>query len=175
MSATTQSRSVRLLVVACGLFALLAVHVSFRYALSATFGFVTYRGLAPLVPFLLLGVYMSLLGGAAAVSAVRRGIAGIGTSAGLLAFAAEPVSSSFLWGDGCEVSNAVGGSLVPAVTVDGLRILLHSWNGACSVSLNTALLGLGLLVLGSGLWRDSLPELAFARWMNAVETTTRSD
>jgi hypothetical protein len=161
-------------VVVCGLFALLAVHVSFRYALSATFGFAEYRGLAPLVPFLLLGVYMLLLGGAAAVSALRRGIAGIGMGAGLLAFAVEPVSSSFLWGDGCEVSNAVGGSLIPEVTVDGLGIILYSWNGACSASINTALLGLGLLALGSGLWRDSLPELAFARWMHAVGTT-RSD
>jgi hypothetical protein len=161
-------------VVGCGLFALLAMHVSFRYALSATFGFAEYRGLAPLVPFLLLGVYMLLLGGAAAVSAVRRGIAGFGMGAGLLAFAAEPVSSSFLWGDGCEVSNTVGGSLVPEVTVDGGRIILYSWNGACSASLNTALLGLGLLVLGSGLWRDSLPGIAFARWLHAVGTT-RSD
>jgi hypothetical protein len=118
------------------------------------------------IPFLLLGVYALLLGGAAAVSAVRRGIAGIGMGAGLLAFAVEPVSSSFLWGDGCEVSNAVGGSLIPKVTVDGLGIILYSWNGACSASLNTALLG-----LGSGLWRDSLPELAFARWLHAVGTT----
>ncbi|PSQ24280.1 hypothetical protein BRD04_01665 [Halobacteriales archaeon QS_9_67_17] len=171
MSATTQSYSVRLLVVGCGLFTLLAVHVSFRYALSATFGFAEYRGLAPLVPFFLLGVYMLLLGGAAAVSAVRRGIAGIGMGAGLLAFAVEPVSSSFLWGDGCEVSSAAGESLVPEVTVDGLWITLYSWNGACSASLNTALLGLGLLVLGRGLWRDSLPELAFARWLHAVGAT----
>ena len=175
MSATTQSRSVRLLVVACGLFALLAVHVSFRYALSATFGFAEYRGLAPLVPFLLLGVYTLLLGGAAAVSAVRRGIAGIGMGAGLLAFAVEPVSSSFLWGDGCEVSNAAGGSPIPEVTVDGIGITLYSWNGACSASLNIALLGLGLLALGSGLWRGNLLKLAFARWMNAAETTTRSE
>ena len=174
MSATTRSRSVRLLVVGCGLFALLAVHVSLRYVFSTTFGFAEYRGLAPIVPFLLLGVYMLFLGGAAAVSAVRRGIAGIGMGAGLLAFAVEPLSSSFLLGDGCEVSNAVGGSLIPEVTVDGLWITLYSWNGACSASLNTALLGLGLLVLGSGLWRDSLPDFAFARWMNAVRTT-RSD
>ena len=175
MPTTTRSRTVRLLVIGCGLFVLLFSHVVLRYLDSVLFGFVEYRGLAPVLPFLLLGGYMLLLGVVATAVAVRRGISGIGIGTGTLVFGIEPVSSMYLWGDGCEVGDTAGTTLIPEVAVEWPGVVLYSWNGACSNTLNTVLLGIGLVLVGSSLWRDTLPDVAFARWMNVVETSTRVD
>jgi len=172
---TTRPRTVRILVIGCGLFVLLFSHVVLRYLDSTLFGLAEYRGLAPVVPFLLLGIYMLFVSSVAIVVAVRRGIAGISIGTGILVFAIEPVSSMYLWGDGCEVSSTAGTALIREVAVEWPGIILYSWNGACSATLNTVLLGVGVLLVGSGLWRDDLPDVAFARWMNAIETSTRAD
>lgn len=162
-------RHFRLPVIGCGLFALVVIHVSLRYLFSTLFGFVTYRGLAPPVPFLALGAYMILLVGLAMMAAVRRGNAGVVLGVGLLVLAVEPITSAYLWADGCEVSTNAGASLVPEMTVDGVAFVLYSWNGACSTSLNTVLIGIGLLWVGSGLWTGSIPDVALARWMSLIE------
>lgn len=175
MPTTTRSRTIRLLVIGCGLFALLFSHVVLRYLTGTLFGFAEYRGLAPVVPFLLLGGYMLLLGVVATVVAVRRGISGIGIGTGMLVFAIEPVSSMYLWGDGCEVGSTTGAALLPEVAVEWPGVILYPWNGACSATLSTVLLGVGLLLVGSSLWRDNLPDVAFARSMNAIETSRRAD
>jgi len=175
MSTTIRPRTVRSPVIGCGLFALLFGHVVLRYLDSALFGYTLYRGLTPEVPFLLLAAYMLLLGAVAILSAVRRGRPGISIGVGMLVFAIEPISSAFLWGDGCEVGGTTGASLVPEVAVDWPGIVLYSWNGACSATLNTVLVGVGLLLVGGGLWRDDLPDIAFDRWMDMIETSAPAD
>lgn len=165
----TRSRRLRLVVVGCGLFGLLVSHVSVRYLVSALFGFVTYRGLAPVVPFLVLGLYAVSVGALAVLVAARRGRAGAVLGTGLLLLVVEPLTSSMLWGDGCEVGSATGTSLLPRTTVDGAAVVVYAWNGACSASLNTVAIGLGLLSVGVGLWLGSLPEETLTRWLRLVE------
>lgn len=171
MSASTRSLHIRLLVISCLLSALLVIHVSLRYLAGTLFGFVTYRGLAPLVPFLILGLYMLLVGGLAVVAGVRYGNTGLVMGTGLLILAVEPVVSSYLWGDGCEVSSTAGASLVPEIMVSPSRmvVVLHPWNGACSTSLTIALLGLGVAFLVSGLWMERLPDVVLSEWMTFIE------
>jgi len=163
------------LVIGCGLFVLLFSHVVLRYLDSALFGFAVYRGLAPAVPFLLLGGYILFVGSVATVAVVRRGRSRPGIGTGMLVFALEPISSIYVWGDGCEVGSTAGASLMPEVTVEWPGIVLYSWNRACSATLNTVLLGVGLLLIGRGHWRDTLLDVAFARWMNTIEKSTQAD
>lgn len=171
MSASTQSLPLRLVVISCLLSVLLVLHVSLRYLFGTLFGFVTYRGLAPLVPFLILGLYMILIVGLAVIAGIRRGNAGLVIGTGLLVLAVEPVESSYLWGDGCEVSSAAEASLVPDITISTSRmvVVLHPWNGACSTSLTIVLIGLGVAFVGGGLWMGRLPDAVLSQWMTFIE------
>lgn len=170
----TRSGRLRIAVIGCSLFALLVLHVSLRYLVSALFGFVTYRGLAPTVPFLVLGLYVILLFVLAGILAVRHGKSGVVLGTGLLLLAVEPVTSSFTWGDGCEVSGTAGASLLPEITVDGVRLILYAWNGSCSASLTTVVIGVGGLLAGIGLWMGRLPDVTLTRWITLIETVCPS-
>jgi hypothetical protein len=166
----TRFRRLRLVVVGCGLFGLLVTHVSVRYLVSTLFGFVTYSGLAPVVPFLVLGLYSVPVGALAVLVAARRGRAGAVLGTGYLLLVVEPLTSSLLWGDGCEVGSTAGVSLLPRTTMDGVAVVVYAWNGACSASLNTLAIGIGLSSVGIGLWMGDLPEEALTRWLMLVET-----
>ena len=169
MSISTQSRYLRLVVVSCGLCGLLVLHNSLWYLFSTLFGFVTYREIAPVVPALVLGIHSLLLLALAVVAAVRFEKSGVVLGMGLLLFAIEPGTSSFIWGDGCEVGGGSGASLLSTLTRDGPAVVLYTWNGACSISLNTVAIGIRVLLVGVGLWLEGLPELALSRWMMLID------
>lgn len=164
------SRRLRLAVIGCGLFALLVVHVSLRYLIAASFGYVTYRALAPTIPFIVLGIYMVLLLGLAILLAVWRGGPGVVLGTGLILLVIEPVTSMFIWGDGCEVGGRAGASLLPEITVDGAKVILYAWNGSCSASLNVVVIVGGVCLAGIGLGTGKLPDIALTRWMTFIET-----
>lgn len=170
MPVAPRSHRLRLAVIGCGLFGLLVVHVSLRYLFSALFGFVTYRGLNPILPVLVLGVYTVLLVALGVIAAVHRGKSGIVLGTGSLLLAGEPLTSTFVWGDGCEVGGSAGSSLLPEVTGDGAAVVVYAWNGSCSTSLNSVVIGVGVIVVGFGLWTGRLPDSTLARWMALVET-----
>lgn len=170
-------RRLRGAVLGCLLGALFVVHVVVRYLFGTLFGYVEYRGLAPVVPFVLLAGYGLLLA-ALAVGAVRLwgfGSVGMPVGLGALLLALEPGSSAFLWGDGCEVAGRAGGSLLPKVTGDGVAVVLHAWNGACAVSLNTAHVGVGLLLVGSGVWAGGIPDVLLRRWLRMLDRDHPAD
>lgn len=174
MSGPIRPRSLRLTVVACLLCGFLVGHVSLRYLFGTLSGFVKYRGLAPVAPWVVLLFYLLLLVGMAVFAAVRQGVAGTTLGSGLLLLAAEPLVSSFVWGDGCEVGSTARTSLVPEISVSGARIVLQPWNGSCSVSVTLAVIAIGLGLLGSGLWMGTLPEAALKRWTGFVEAYSPS-
>jgi hypothetical protein len=174
MAASIRSRSLRLAVVACLLSGLLVGHVLVRYLFGTLFGFVKYRGLAPVAPWVVLLLYLLLLIGIAVWVAIQRDSPGIPLSLGLLLLAVEPLASSFMWGDGCEVGSASQVSLIPEISVSGARVTLFAWNGACSVSITPAILGISILLLGSGLWMGNLPETTLRRWIAVVDALVPS-
>jgi len=169
MSTPIRSRSLRLTVVVCLVFGLLVGHLSIRYLFGTLFGFVTYRGLAPVAPWAVLLLYLLLLVGVAVGVTVRRGVPGISLGLGLLLLAVEPLLSSFMWGDGCEVGGTSQASPIPEVSASGARITLFVWNGSCSVSVTPAIIGISVLLLGSGLWLGNLPEMTLGRWTASVD------
>ena len=61
MSISIHSRSRRLTVVVCLLSGLLVGNVSVRYLFGTLFGFVKYRGLAPIAPWVVLLLYLVVL------------------------------------------------------------------------------------------------------------------
>jgi hypothetical protein len=154
---------------ACLLSLLLVLHLSLRYLFGTLFGFVKYRGLAPVAPFVVLVLCTVLLVGVAGLTAVRRGVAGLALGAGLSVLAVEPFISSFVWGDGCEVSGTAQASLLPEIVGSGTRLVLQPWNGSCSVTLTLPVIGLSTVFLGIGFWRGHLPEAALSRWMSSLE------
>jgi hypothetical protein len=157
-------------VVSCGLCGLLVLHISLRYLSSTLFGFVTHREIAPVVPAFVLGIHSLLLLALAVVAAVRFEKSGVVLGTGLLLFAIEPGTSSFIWGDGCEVGGGGGASLLSTLTRDGPAVIFYTWNGACSISLNTVAIGIGVLLVGVGLWLGRLPEVTLSQWMMLLET-----
>ena len=169
MPTSIRSRSLRLTVVVCLLAGLLVGHVSVRYLIGTLFGFVTYRGLTPIAPWVVLLLYLLVLIGVAVRAAIRRGIPGISLGLGLLLLAVEPLLSSFMWGDGCEVRGTSQASLIPEISVSGARVTLFAWNGSCSVSVTPAVIGISILLLGSGLWMGNLPETTLGRWTAFVD------
>jgi hypothetical protein len=152
MAISNDSRHVRLAIVGCLLFGLLVVHLVFRYLAAVLFGFVTYRALAPAIPWLITGIHMLLFVMIGVGVAIYRGKAGGLLGGGLLLLSIEPLSSGFVWGDGCEVSRSVGSTLFPEVTIQPGAVILYAWNGGCSASLNIALIGISALLAGGGLW-----------------------
>lgn len=171
MPASPSPRSLRLTAIGCGLAFLLVIHISMRYLIGTLFGFAEYRGLSPVIPFLALGVYVLLLGGVAVSAIARRELAGLSLGTGLLILAVEPIASSFLWGDGCEVSAGAGASLLPEILVRqmGRVIVLFTWNGSCSVSLTTPVIGIGVAFVGIGLWAGEILDNFVARWVALLE------
>lgn len=169
MPTSIRSRSLRLTVVVCLLSGLLVGHVSVRYLFGTLFGFVKYRGLAPVAPWVVLLLYLLLLIGVAVRATIRRGIPGITLGLGLLLLAVEPLVSSFIWGDGCEAGSASQASLLPEISVSGARVTLFAWNGSCSVSVTPAIIGISILLLGSALWMGNLPETTHGRWTAFVD------
>src|SRR6056297_2971857 len=113
----SDSRHVRLAGVGCLLFGLLVVHTALRYLAAALFGYVTYRGLAPPVPWVITGIHLLLFVVLGVGVAMYRGKAGGLLGGGLLLLSIEPLSSAFVWGDGCEVSRSAGATLVPEATI----------------------------------------------------------
>lgn len=138
-----------------------------RYLHISLFGFVKYRGLNPVVPWVVLGVYLVLLVILAGIAVRWRGGAGLALATGLLLFAAEPFTTL---NGGCEVGTAAGVfPTIPRVAVDGTAILLESWNGSCTAYLNSLVEGFGALWIAGGLWFDSLPDRTLDRWTAVVE------
>lgn len=177
MSARTYPRFLRFTVIGCGLAILLVMHVSVRYLIMTLFGYVTFSGLAPVVPWLVLSGYLLLLGGAGLGTAVRRtGPFGLGLGTGLLILAVEPILSSRVWGDGCAVSANAAAGLVPDIIVSPMtmRVILHPWNGACSVTLYAPVIGLGIVLVGSSLWMGQIPDEVASRWMSLLNRHSRS-
>jgi len=152
MTISTGSRDVQLTEVGCLLFGLLVVHIVLRYLAAVLFGFVTYRGLAPAIPWLITGIHMLLFVVLGVGVAINRGKAGGLLGGALLLLSVEPLSSAFVWGDGCEVSSNLGSTLFPEVTIQPGAVILYAWNGGCSASLNIALIGISALLAGGGLW-----------------------
>jgi len=163
-------RRYRVVVVACGLALLLVGHGFLRFLSAILFGFVKYRELAPWVPSIVFLGHTLSLAGAGVFAAVRRGVAGLLLGIGLLVLAVEPLSSSFVAGDGCEVSATAGTFVAPEVAYGGGAIRLYTWSGACTATLSTVTLGVAVLFLVAGLWLGTLPDTALSRWMALVRT-----
>jgi hypothetical protein len=168
MSDTYQDHH-RRTVAACLLGGLLLAHVLFRYLFAALFGYVTYRGLAPMIPFIALGLYMLLLVTIAVGAVVRYRRAGLLIGAGLLVLALEPLGSAMLWGDGCEVGGGGKSLLLPKVTIADLRIVVYAWNGSCGASLTPQVIGPGLGLVVVGFRRARVPARVLDRWLALVE------
>jgi hypothetical protein len=176
MSASIQPRVLRLTTLGCGLTLLLVLHVSVRYLVMTLFGYVTFEGLAPFVPWLVLGGYFLLLGGVAVATTVRQGrLSGLGLGAGFLIMMSEFVISSIVWGDGCEVSATVGPSLVSGwiIAPMTMRIVLLPWNGACTVTLFVPGILLGIAIVGIGLWLGEIPAKIASEWMSFLDNFPR--
>jgi hypothetical protein len=162
------SPPLRATVVGCGLFCLLASHVFVRYLFTWLFGTVTYQGLSPLVPWLVLGAFGVVLVGLAVGATRQGGASGLALASGLVLFAAEPFTD---FGGGCEVGSATGqGVALPGVSVEGLTVLVSTPGGACQFYLNVVTLGLGSLLVAGGLLGTSLPDSAITRATTAVES-----
>lgn len=169
MSPSHPSRYPRILraaAVGCVLFSVFLIHVAMRYLHISLFGFVKYRGLAPVVPWIVLGAYLVLLLVLAGL-AVRQGErAGLALGIGLLLLAVEPFT---ILNGGCEVGSAGGTqTTIPRLAVDGVAVIVWSWNGSCTMYLNSLVLGLETLVIAAGLWLGSLPDVAFTRWLQLI-------
>jgi len=174
MATAKEFHPVRLTIVACLLFGLLVAHLAARYLHITLFGFVTYRGLAPVVPWVLLGAYVLLLGVLAVVAIYRLGRTGLILATGLLLFAVEPFT---ILSGGCDVSSSAAPASIPRVALDGTAITIWAWNGACSMYLAYPLVAFALLLVAVGLWIGSLPDVARTRWRQLLgkATSTRSD
>lgn len=174
MSPRLWPHSYRLVAVACGLTLLFLGHGFLRYLSATLFGYAEYRGLAPWVPSLVFVGHTLVLAGTGVFAAVRRGTAGVVLGTGLLVLAVEPLTSSFVSDDGCEVSATSGTFVPPDISASGLDITLYTWSGACTATLSTVTLGIAVSFLTAGLWLGTLPDAALTRWMTLVRAYWQS-
>lgn len=164
MADTRYTRRLRLTVLGCLLFWLVVIHVSVRYLQIPLSRFGTFGGVDPTMLSLIYPVSMIVL----AVVAIRRqGTAGWLSGAGFLLFAVEPPTSTLIFGDGCLLTVSPNWSLLPAVSINGIAVGLT--NASCGVSLNSVVLGLGVLCVAGGLWMGNVPAIALSRWRAVVD------
>gem|GEM_PF-3296708 len=143
---------------------LLLVHVAVRYLHLHLFGSVTYRGLAPIVPWLVLGSYVALLALLAVSVARRVGPSTLALGVGILLFAVEPFT---ILNGGCGVGRGAGSSSAfPGLVWDGLVLVVTTPDGACSMYLNTPILGMATFLLGGGLWFASVTDAVVERLLS---------
>lgn len=164
------SNQTRLKIFGLILFCLLGTHLMIRYLSSTLFGFATYKGLNSIVPFAVLWGYLLLLVVLAIYTALRLGNYGIILGTGLLLLATEPFISIFLWGDGCKVGGHSGATLVPEFTIESGVVVLYTWNGACTTSINTALIGAGILLAGLAIWLGRFPNFVLKLLIKSIQT-----
>lgn len=159
--ASGPSLPLRLGVVCSPVVAVLAGHLAMRYLHVSLFGYVTYRGLPPVVPWVVLGASLLVLVALAGLAVRRWSGPGLALGAGLLLLAAEPFA---ILDGGCEVGAATGAaSIVPRVVVDGVAVVVYSWNGACDAHLHGVVLTAGVLSVAGGLWFSSIPGTVLGR------------
>ncbi|SFS07468.1 hypothetical protein SAMN05216559_3226 [Halomicrobium zhouii] len=140
------------------------VHAGFRYIHLYLFGSVSYGGLAPVVPWLVLGSYVGSLALLAVVASRRADPAHVAVGVGLLLFAIEPFT---ILNGGCEVATgAEPSSALPGLMLDGLAVVVSTPGGACSASLNIPLITAGALSLGGGLWFASATDAFLERLLS---------
>lgn len=169
MATANKFHPIRLTVMGCVLFGLLVAHLAIRYLHISLFGFVKYRGLAPVVPWVILGAYILLLGVLAVVAVYRLERNGLAIGTGLLLFAVEPFT---ILNGGCQVSSSAGLASIPRVAWDGAAIVIWAWNGSCSMYLAYPLVAVALLLVAVGMWVGSLPDVALSRWRHLLGKAT---
>lgn len=167
MAHARRSALLRLPVFGCLLGGSLVVHLAVRYLHVTLFGFVKYRGGPPIVPWIVLGVYLVGVVGAAGLAATRLEWDGVVIGTGLLLLVVEPFT---IPNGGCEVSSTASLATAPQVATDGAALIVWTWNGSCSMFLNAPLLGLATVLLAGGLWRGSVPDVVLARWRTLLTT-----
>lgn len=167
-----RERLIARVAVLCGV---VVSHIAVRHLHSVLFGYVTFRGVAPLLPWVFLAAYCGLLGLSAVVAVLRWGRSGAPTGIGVLLLTVEPFTSMLLFGDGCAVGGSVGMPLQPQIGWNGPAVALYSWTGACSASINLLVVGLGALGIGSGLWVHGIPDTVLTRLRELSRSKTHHE
>lgn len=78
------------------------------------------------------------------------------------------MSAYLFFGDSCLAGDGTRATLIPEVGVDGVAVVLLSWNRSCSDSLNTVVISVGLLGVAGSLWMMS--EVILTWWRILLET-----